>query len=499
MISYLFFVYIAFIVFIIIKNNKSKNVIWLCIMITGFCLGIFGLASYNEYIYESMCYTSSKMFHSMSWLIVRVNYYLRLDILSDYRIMNVGVALYILGAVGFPLSYLENKKIKRLCITIMVIISSALVIAYEPKFLSWLMGLNNLDYFTSLYKQKDLSLMNDLFNVLIKLSSLTSIGILFYDYRKVIPILRRKFVYMFIGIAPVHVTFSILFLWFPNHKILVSRYIQLTNFSLTYNDSLYRFITYLGFVSIVLVIYAMFKYNIFETSIRKNQVSFQNKLNTAQIGLTVFSHSIKNHLIAIKLLTEQLKLATEEEKRNKLTEEIISICSSSIDKLSLSSQKIGKVELNYEIVNMNELISNKIDKYKEIYKNSEFSFESKNEIYLNIDKNQFEKVMDNLILNAIEASKKAKNSELTIVVEEKYDYGIISVSDNGIGIEEKNTKKIFDPFFSTKPMSSNWGIGLSFCQKIIEAFGGVILVHSKLHEGTQFTIYIPATASAARR
>lgn len=491
MISYLFIVYITFIVFIIIKNHKRRDVIWLCIMITGFCLGIFGLASYSEYIYESMSFSSSKMFHNMAWIIWRLNYYLRLDIFSDYRIMNVGVALYILGAVGFPLSYLENKLIKRWCMGIMVVISSALIIAYEPIFLSWLLGLNNHDYMTSLYNQRDLSAMNLIFTVLIKLSTLASIGILFYNYRRVIPILRRKFVYIFIGIAPVHVTFSILFLWFPNHRILVSRYIQLTNFSLTYNASLYKFITYLGFVSIILVIYAMFKYNIFEISIRKDQVSFQNKLNTAQIGLKVFSHSIKNHLIAIKLLSEQLANENNEENKNKLTEEIISICNSSIEKLSLSSQKIGVVKLFYETVNINELINKRIKKYKNMYKDAKISFDSKNEIYLNVDKTQFEKVMDNIILNAIEAGRSPKDTELVIGVEEKDAYGIISISDNGIGIEEKYTKKIFDPFFSTKPMSSNWGIGLSFCQKIIEAFGGVILVQSKVHEGTQFTIYIP--------
>jgi signal transduction histidine kinase len=491
MISYLFIVYFAFIIFIIIKNNKSKNIIWLCIMLIGLCLGIFGLASYNEYIYESVAFSSSKMFHNISWLIWRLNYYLRLDIFNDYRIMNFGVAIYIFGAVGFPLSYLNNRTLKKWCITSMSILSILLVVVYDPKFLSWILGLNNQDYMSALYNQKDLSVMNYIFNILIKMSIIVSIGILFYDYLKVVPILRRRFIYMFIGIAPVHVTFFILFYWFPNHKIVVSRYMQLTNFSLAYNEFLYECITYIGFISIILVIFAMLKYNIFEISIRKKQVIFEGKLNTAQVGLTVFSHSIKNHLIAIKLLSEQMALASNLEKKNKFAEEIISVCNSSIEKLSLSRQKIGVVKLTYESVNIKELLQEKMQMDKDVYDKVKLTFESENQIYLNIDKDQFEKVMDNLIINAIEACKARENAEINISVKEKDEFGIISVCDNGIGIEEKNTKRIFDPFFSTKPMSSNWGIGLSFCRKIIEAFGGTILVQSKVQEGTIFTIYIP--------
>ena len=66
----------------------------------------------------------------------------------------------------------------------------------------------------------------------------------------------------------------------------------------------------------------------------------------------------------------------------------------------------------------------------------------------------------------------------------------ITVSDNGCGIEEGNLKKIFDPYFTTKPEGR--GIGLAAAHSIIKNHNGVIDVESKSGEGTSFHIYLPA-------
>lgn len=67
----------------------------------------------------------------------------------------------------------------------------------------------------------------------------------------------------------------------------------------------------------------------------------------------------------------------------------------------------------------------------------------------------------------------------------------ISIADNGIGMNEATLKKLFEPFFTTKPVGEGTGLGLSISYNTIKKHNGIIMVNSKLNEGTTFTIDIP--------
>jgi signal transduction histidine kinase len=66
------------------------------------------------------------------------------------------------------------------------------------------------------------------------------------------------------------------------------------------------------------------------------------------------------------------------------------------------------------------------------------------------------------------------------------------VKDNGSGIPSAHIKKIFQPFFTTKPTGQGTGLGLSLSYDIVKAHGGEVLVTSTEDEGSVFTIVIPA-------
>jgi two-component system NtrC family sensor kinase len=68
----------------------------------------------------------------------------------------------------------------------------------------------------------------------------------------------------------------------------------------------------------------------------------------------------------------------------------------------------------------------------------------------------------------------------------------VKVIDNGSGISPENLKRIFSPFFTTKPVGQGTGLGLSVCYGIIDSMGGVMEVESRRNEGTTFSIYLPA-------
>jgi two-component system NtrC family sensor kinase len=67
----------------------------------------------------------------------------------------------------------------------------------------------------------------------------------------------------------------------------------------------------------------------------------------------------------------------------------------------------------------------------------------------------------------------------------------LSIIDTGCGIPEKDLKRIFDPFFSSKEVGKGTGLGLSVSHGIVKAHGGAIEVESTVGEGSAFRIYLP--------
>jgi signal transduction histidine kinase len=68
----------------------------------------------------------------------------------------------------------------------------------------------------------------------------------------------------------------------------------------------------------------------------------------------------------------------------------------------------------------------------------------------------------------------------------------VSVADTGAGIPDESIDKIFDPFYTTKPVGEGTGLGLSICHKIVEDHNGSIDVISEEGKGTTFSIRLPA-------
>ena len=112
------------------------------------------------------------------------------------------------------------------------------------------------------------------------------------------------------------------------------------------------------------------------------------------------------------------------------------------------------------------------------------------EVFLSIDIKRIEKVILNLISNAIKFTDENGNIEVYIETDWEESKVYIYVKDDGIGISEKNIKKIFKIFkqvdntFSRRVEGS--GIGLSLIKAFVEMHGGEILLESKLGVGSKF-------------
>jgi len=113
------------------------------------------------------------------------------------------------------------------------------------------------------------------------------------------------------------------------------------------------------------------------------------------------------------------------------------------------------------------------------------------------DSQQLRQVFLNLILNAIDASKKGDKIQVLVLPADEPNYVAVKVIDSGAGIPDHILGSIFDPFFTTKGKGKGTGLGLSVSQGIVAKHGGRIRVTSGEGQGSTFTVTLPVTTIPA--
>lgn len=136
-------------------------------------------------------------------------------------------------------------------------------------------------------------------------------------------------------------------------------------------------------------------------------------------------------------------------------------------------------------------VVNVVDLALDIFNEEFIRFESdENELIADMDRTQLIRVITNLVKNAIQAIPPDQpNKEVSVFVRKQHDKVLISVRDNGSGIEPQNVPFIFEPKFTTK--SSGMGLGLGIIKNIIENYKGTITFETEYGRGTTFTVCLP--------
>lgn len=146
---------------------------------------------------------------------------------------------------------------------------------------------------------------------------------------------------------------------------------------------------------------------------------------------------------------------------------------------------------NKEMVNINEIIRLLLKlvksqkEFRKIRIDEQFD-EKLPELFA--DKNQLQQVFLNLLLNAGEAISGEGTITIGTLIDEEYI--LVTIADNGCGIKTGDIGKIFDPFYTTKPVGKGTGLGLSVSYGIVQQHGGTIKCESREGEGTTFMIYL---------
>lgn len=139
-----------------------------------------------------------------------------------------------------------------------------------------------------------------------------------------------------------------------------------------------------------------------------------------------------------------------------------------------------------ETLNLIKITKLALDIFKE---ENVYFISEEDEIVVKMDRAQLIRVVTNLVKNAVQSVEEISNPKVTVNVFSKEKTAIIVVSDNGVGILQKDKERIFEPKFTTK--SSGMGLGLAMVKSIIENYGGKISFTSKPGIGSVFTVEFP--------
>lgn len=225
-----------------------------------------------------------------------------------------------------------------------------------------------------------------------------------------------------------------------------------------------------------------------------------DKLSALGLMASSFAHEVNNPLTTINVYAEDL-IDRMEQNDEGLDEAEMSFYLNKIKENTERCKRITGNLLNFSRksnwtlskIDIKETIQNSISLVEHSLKKEGIDFKSSIEDelpFLAGDSLKLMQVLVNLIRNSIDAVE--RNGRIELSACHSGGHVVFSVSDNGCGIAKEAMPRLFDPFYTTKPVGKGTGLGLSVCYGIVEEFGGTIQVESADGMGTTVQISIPA-------
>jgi signal transduction histidine kinase len=191
----------------------------------------------------------------------------------------------------------------------------------------------------------------------------------------------------------------------------------------------------------------------------------------------------------MRLQLQMMERSLKTEEPEKLTKYVSSLVEQidSLTRLAETFSRFGSLpELNFEIFDLSDIIHKAIDAIPEdtvVAQLPEGNFP------FNGDHLQMLRVLNNLIKNALQSIPNDRTPDIKVKLEVQKEQYLITITDNGIGIQEEDLERIFEPRFTTK--TSGMGLGLAIVRAIILGHKGKIFAKSTLGSGSTFYLYLP--------
>lgn len=219
-------------------------------------------------------------------------------------------------------------------------------------------------------------------------------------------------------------------------------------------------------------------------------------LRDHEILLDTISHDIKNPLTSLLLAIEQFRQVSQSENTKfqslfKVVDSALTKMHKLINELTQVRKEKHKYKAEEDLLSFEHILedvrltlSDNIIEAGAIIK-SEITVSE-----ITFSRRKLRTIVYNLVNNAIKFRSPERKPEIVVRTTQDQDFIIISIKDNGIGIDQANFQTIFSKYYRLEDAIEGSGIGLYLVKEIVVGSGGKLLLKSKLGEGAEFTVYL---------
>lgn len=499
-IFFMFVLFIAIAVFCLTQQKYTKATLFMLGMGLSFLLVVSVIITYmskDAYYYNSLFDyfgVSRKVQNQLMFL--PVSRYALVRILNFFSMAFTYSGLC--SAIFFSFHVTWRKS--RLIALLLAVPCALQVIVYDPAFYARMYYKLYPDFVSS---GQFVSIYDTIHRITVALNTLYIAAGIFlmlyamFDAPKVRHI-RSNIAMILISYVSLQGMYYYINFWAPDILIVVSKAAEFTRFkpiNLVGKPSMYALLPYIAAFCLFISLYGIYKYARIQNRIRNQEAVISRNIDSAVLTSRVFSHYMKNELLAIMAQSEFLEDMCE--KSPEVVQEIRVIeqrCRNIYDRLDDVHRKTLKSKIELQPVSLHDLVEKALaESGVELRKINVRYARSPQQLTIMADPYYFTQAIGNILSNAADAlehiPEKSRRIELETNIKNKWVE--LVVRDNGVGIAEEQLEQIFQPFFSSKPTATNWGMGLSLCHSIITTHGGKITASSKLGEGSSFHIIMP--------
>lgn len=495
-----FMLFIAIAVFCLIQQRYTKATLFMLMMGFSYLVVVSCIIVYMSK--DAYYYYSLEDYFGISRGLQNQLMFLPISRLSLIRLLNLATMLFLYSGLCSAIYFAFQVQLQR---GVWLLVSLAIplvlqVFVYDPSLYA---NLYYRLYPEVMSSQAIVSLYEGLHTLTFAVNTLyIVVGVVLliyalYDAPKVRQI-RSNIAMILVSYISVQITYYYMNYWAPDVLVKVSKaahFVQYKPINLVGNPSIYTLLPYVAGVCLLVSLYSIYKYSRIQNSIKNQESVISTNIDSALLTSRVFSHYMKNELLAIMAQTEivenMLDRSPEAVHELRVIEQR---CRQVYERLDSVHQKTLKSKIELEPVVLSELLDKLLQDLQSELKQVQVSYTPSAKVpVIMADPYYFSQAVANIITNAVDALEYVpdKSSRLTIDLIVRNKWVELTVSDNGAGMTEEQARQIFQPFYSSKPTATNWGMGLSISHSVISAHGGKIHVESRVGEGSSFHIVMP--------
>lgn len=486
---------------VIILKEKGLTRYFLFLINLGWLLSLIGFISYLHILQQKNLYLFmlSHIFNQSGAFWGNIQD-LGLDQNTAISLLNFGTVFFIYSCLCFSISFTRTTSAKKY-IYLAAIIPVIEIVVFNPGVYAWFYKwfFKHRDIYSPVFDQF-LNFEAKLYLVIHAINYLyliLSIGIIIYYYLKTAAMKYFKLyvLYILLGFSANILAFLSILWWAPRRLISVSVYTGITHIlpvSLFVEGKMLFLLPYLSIIASAAMLLALYKYNKDYNQMKLKRELLVQSFDIAEFGARFFSHSIKNYIMATIIDAEFIKEKhADDPETSKYIQRILKINQELLGNLNNLNTKFKKVLLHIQPVNLKDILEDVLGRFN--LDNIRLTLDLPPEpVIALVDITHISEVIGNIIQNGLESMVNLddRDKSLSVKLEIKKNWAVIAITDNGCGIEPKDMENLFRPFYTTKSREK-WGIGLTYCYKIITAHRGKIIVESKIRQGSTFKILLP--------